>query len=265
MTSVIDVCNQALDLIRARATVTSIDPSDGSLAANILSRQYQNRIDALFRAAHWNCARYQSGLTLLKAARGTPENLNGVTPVPPMPWAYEYAWPSQPYCLKPRYIVPIWPVTAVNASSVPFTTSGGTMMTPYSGVEAPFITSSDVDANGNQIRVILTNVPQAQLVYTARIDDPDLWDSNFLDAAVALLASWICEPITGNNQLAAKSVALATELVRQARMSDGNEGTSVVDNTPDWIQIRMSRPVGMNTASALIGWDSLSMPGGSVF
>lgn len=255
----VTVVNQALDEIRARATVTSINPSDGSKAGDIASRHYQPRIDALSRSAHWNCLRFQATLTMLKAALGTPENPQGTNPTPPLPWLYEYAWPSTPFCLKPRFIVP--PLNVVGG--VPIMTNAG-IAQPSLAVKSaiPFQVSIDTDSNGNAIKVILCNIAQAQLVYTARITDPDLWDPQFLDAAVMTLAAWFCEPITGSDKLTVQKVQLATGMITQARIADGNEGPTSTDNLPDWIRVRSGSPDWAPVYT--IGWDSISFPGGVV-
>lgn len=266
MTSPVDIGNLALDAIRARANVTSIFPSDGSLAADVISSQYQIRIDALFRAANWNCARSQATLTLLKAAKGTPENLSGaLLPLPPKPWLYEYAWPSNPFCLKARFILPI-----INSASgaVPLTTADGSS-TWFGGFnrQIPFLSGNGLDASGNRIRTIMTNQPQAELVYTARITDPDLWDSSFTEAAISALAAWICQPVSGNNQLAKDNIQAAGATIMAARLADANEGTSQVDNTPDWIQARWRGGSTFNSQSAVPAqtWDAMSFPGGVVY
>lgn len=263
----VDICNYALDQIGARASVTSISPSDGTQAGDTCARHYQPRMDSLFRSALWNCARFQTpnGLTLLKARKGTPENPDGsVTSDPPFPWMYEYQWPSSPYALRARYIVPM--VQSGSTTSVPLMT-GPNVILPAAGSSKspiPFLVSSDIDANGNQIRVILTNQPQAQLVYTARVTDPTLWDAELVDAASMYLATWLVTPIQGNLQQAARCQQLVKELVVAARVGDGNEGPNIVDMTPDWIAAR-ARGSGFAMPAVAAMWDSLPFANGEVF
>ena len=54
--------------MRAGVTVQSIDPSDGSLAGDIMARNYQPRVDGVSRAAQWNCLRFEQPLTLMRAS-----------------------------------------------------------------------------------------------------------------------------------------------------------------------------------------------------
>lgn len=264
--SPVDICNAALDQISARATVTSIDPSDGTQAADICARHYQPCMDSLFRSALWNCARFQTpaGLTLLKARAGTPENPDGTTtPNPPMPWMYEYACPSAPYMLRGRYIVPI--VQTGTGTTPPLMTGPVTILPAFAaGDIIPFIVGTDVDKSGNIQRVILTNQPDAQMVYTARIDDPTLWDPEFRQAAEMYLATWIVMPIQGNLQQAARCEQAVKALVAQARSADGNEGPNMVDLTPDWI-IARTRGSGLSIPSVACMWDSLAFPAGVAF
>lgn len=291
--TIIDIANQALDACRARASVSSVLPSDGSLAGNVITRHFWPRMDSLARAALWNSHRFQTQLTLLAARQGVDENPDGsFYGNPPWPWLYEYALPTgaqftvtvaqdtttsatqtvtvpnAPMFLRGRFIVP----QVINsAAGAPIMTGGGfanSVPFPVGAVPPiPFIISSDVDANGNQMKVLLTNAQQAQFVYTSRIVDPTLWDPSFLEAAVATLASWIEQPINGNNQLGAFLVQQAQEAILRARVSDGDEGTSMIDNTPDWISARALPAAGMIGASSFYGpaWDSMAFPGGIVF
>jgi hypothetical protein len=113
----VDVANLSLDGIGARMSVTSLTPPLPAPNAVVVARQYQLRIDGLSRAAHWNCLRYQAPLTLIKAAKGTPENPNGTTLlIPPTPFQYEYALP--PDCLKARYILPKCPDDGMAATPI---------------------------------------------------------------------------------------------------------------------------------------------------
>lgn len=293
MTMTVDIGNQALDLCRARATVTSIFPSDGTLAGDVLARQFWPRIDALFRSAQWNCARFQTQLTLLRAMQGTDENTDGSKyGNPPSPWLYEYAMPTgsafsvtvpanvsggtqtvnvpaAPLFLRGRFIVP----TQVSTSgTVPIMTGGGLLPPVALGAmpPVPFLIGSDLDAASptpNQMKVLLTNAQQATLCYTARVTDPSLWDAGFTQAAVATLAAWIEQPLTGSNQLTQMLVQIAQGFIQEARVSDGDEGTTMVDNVPDWMSARSMVNPGMVASSSYTGrlYDSMSFPGGVVF
>src|SRR5258708_422218 len=141
MTSPVDLSNLALDQIGARVTITGINPASppNNKAAEVASRTYQIHADAVFRAAHWNSARLQQPLTLLRAARGTPENPAGTTlRVPPIPWAYEYAY--LPDCLAVRFVIPKAPQAV---GSVPLMTNMGFVNRPLVNTGVPFVPAID--------------------------------------------------------------------------------------------------------------------------
>lgn len=253
------LCNMALASVGGQSTVSSIFPSDGSVEGNLLSLIYQQQIDTLSRAAHWNCLRKQISLTVVKAAVGTPENPLGAGPTPPIPWTYVYALP--PDCLKARFILPY-----INSAAVSPPLTGGSVglappLLPSVVGAVKFAVALDTDALGNPARVILTNMNQAILVYTARVDDPNLWDAHFTAAAIATLASWAVDGLARNAQLAAQKGNQAKEIIVMARCSDGNEGPTTTDHVPDWISIRGASANFFGGAAYYMGWDNIAFPG----
>ena len=263
MPSIVDIVNLALDEIKARATVTSVFPSDGSLAANVASRQFWLRLDALARSANWNTHRMQLPLAVLKAAQGTPENVNGSTlPIPPAPWLYEYAIPTNPIFLKARKILPL--LGSGSSSVIPLTTGGNAVVPEMlRGGNVKFQVASDLDAYGNQITVILTNWYQAQLVYTARVTDPNRWDPLFTQAAVGVLASYFCLPVNGDKTLASGLIARAKEIIINARVIDGDENPERHEHVPDWIAARSGWSWNGGATVGDYGYDAMSFGDGS--
>jgi hypothetical protein len=271
VTAVVDIVNQAASQIGARAQCTSVNPSDGTPLGDAASLLYTGRIQALLRAAHWNCCRWQAPLTLLKAAAGTPPNVNGTTlPIPPLGFLYEYAYPAD--CLAGRFVIPTpLPQPAVS----PPLTTGPIQVLPFArlSVSVPFVTALDFNTQvpPARVKVILTNAYTAQLVYTADIsNEPDLWDPSLTDAAVAYLAAWLVNPLNMKSSLLQERGAMVKELVMAARVSDGNEGVTPNDHVPDWIQSRL-RSGGFNFSSYENGanymgsWSVLGLPGGISF
>lgn len=220
-TSDVAICNLALSAVGSRSSIAAL--SEGSVEANSCGLHYTPALEAVLQAAHWNFARKQGTAALLKD--GT---VVGGTP-PPAPWLYEYAYPAD--CLQIRYVLP---QLASAQGVVPGTVPTQAVAT------APvyFILSSDTDAGGNDTNVILTNQPQAILVYTKRITNPNLFDAVFVDAFAYYLASRICFNLTGDKQIARDIFKIADALSRQARASNGNEGITVIDSVPDWIRVR---------------------------
>jgi hypothetical protein len=264
MVSPVDVANMALDTIGARYSITSLDPPAPAPNAITVARHYQNKIDALHRAAHWNFARKQAPLSLLKAAKGTQENPDGTAlPLPPFPWQYEYAYPSD--CLLARYLI-CNPQGANGGFAMPVF-GAGVGVTPLWGLTpaGKFVVAVDTDASGNQVKVILTNIEFAECVYTARIVNPDLWDPQFLMAGSATLGAWLVNPTSGDGEMLKNLTAIVSGIVNQARVSDGNEGATSTDYVPDWMAVRgVTGLWAIDTTGAYYGWQAMTLPGGMV-
>lgn len=95
-------------------------------------------------------------------------------------------------------------------------------------------------------RVILTNQEFATMVYCADANtgvpgtdaNYDVYDDLFIDAYSKILGATICIPLTGDKKLANLAIQEANAKILEARKSDGNEGLTFNDITPDWIRIR---------------------------
>lgn len=272
VTSPVQLCNLALSQIGARAQVQLINPSDGTAMGDACSLLYQPTVDAFARAAHWNCLRMQTGppgstqpppLQLLKAAVGTPEQLaNPALTAPPQPWAYSYALP--PDCLKARFLIPS---LTQAATTPPLTTAGGVMLPVGLNVGAiPFTVAVDFDAQGNEAQVLLTNLSNAQLVYTRRLINVALWDVAFTMGAKAALAVWLAPSVNGSAALMKGAMEIAKATLDAARVSDGNEGPQTMDHEASWISARYRRSGGLvNAGFNSMGWDAYSFPGGVTY
>lgn len=264
MANPVSLCNTALGQIVARTQITSLSPPApaNNLAAQVMADLYQPQADAVFRSAHWNCARKQTQLTLLKAAIGTPENPSGTTlPVPPIPWLYEYGYPAD--CLKMRFVMPLPNPQATG--QVPLMTNVGVTFAPLVNTGMPFVPAVDTDQDDNQIRVILSNARQAQGVYTARIANVDLWDPSLQNAVIGALAAWAAPAISGSMDRQKLAIGIASSLIAAARISDGNEGITSADSIPDWMQVR-NAGLGFGwdvpNGGFMAGWDSWGAPDG---
>ena len=265
MTSPTDIVNQALDSMGVNTPIQGISPAapSNSVVAQVASRNYQTQVDAIFRSANWNCTRQQAALNLFAAAAGTPENPSGTSlPIPPVPYLYEYAYP--PDCLKLRFVIPTL-LQTVNEVPIMTTTSLGAW--PRAQTAIPFTPNISQDANGNDVRTILTNARGAQGIYTKRVTNPDLWDSQLKTAVIATLAAMFVPPLNMDKGLMAAKVQLAVGVIAMARLSDGNEGITSTDHYPDWIQARNAggwHAMGLDGAGGgefwSGGWDSIEMP-----
>jgi hypothetical protein len=265
MTSPVDVANLALDAIGAGLTITSLTPPAPAPNANVVARQFGPKMQALQRAAHWNFNRAQVSLNLLKARQGTPENPGGTTlPQPPVPWLYEYQVPAD--CLAARFLICNPPNTSGTTPPI-FPQTAGVLFPIFPQTGWKFQVATDTDASGNRLKVILTDLEFADLVYTTDFtNNPDLWDASFLMAAPAFLGMWLVNPINRNAVIYKEMVEMTAAVVTQARISDGNEGLESQDNIPDWIRVRESWAIGWGPpgiGQCFYGWSSLGLPGGT--
>lgn len=261
--STISLANRSLLSVGARASISSLQ--EGSVEANAISTLFVPTFQQLARSAAWNCLKKQATLSLLAAAQGTPENPLGTTlPLPPTPYLYSYALPSD--CLQVRYIVPSFP-NSTPTGTTPLTTASVTASSWFPGAMAiPFSVSYATDTNNNPITVILCNQTQAQAVYTVDQPNPVVWDSLFQAAFVASLAAYLVPALSLDLPLMDRSIKAAEEMIRQARVRDGNEGITSVNRNADWMTARMIGGYGYTGGSgyapALCGdYGSMTWPG----
>ena len=235
MADQLSIANRSLLMVGARSQVSSINPSDGSAEANAISVLYTPTFEALARTAQWNCLTRQQTLSLLAAAEGTPENPGGLSlPLPPSPWLYSYAYPSD--CLDVRYIVPSLPSN--EGGAVPATTinnAAGAWIP--SGGQIPYSVTTDNNSTSPRL-VILTNQDQAQAVYTQNQPNPATWDSLFQAAMVASLGAFLVPALSLSFPLMQLAIKTAEGAIAQARTADGNEGVTTMDHLPDWMRAR---------------------------
>lgn len=259
-----DVVNRALDAIGAPSIG---DLQEGTTEAKAALRVYSPVRQQLLRSAHWNFSRTQATLTMLndatgqtaiqQAAAGYPVTVGNGT-VGMRPWVYEYEWPTNG--LLARWVpVQMYPAPTV---SPPLMT--GLQATPWAYQRpARFLVAQDtvppftgtpaswagypapLQGRGRSSQtVILTNQPNATLVYTADILECDIWDSLFTQAIVTVLASFLAMPLIADKRVA---MAVRREMVEgarraldQARVRDGDEGWNQADLQVDWMRARNS-------------------------
>lgn len=221
-TSDVAICNLALSAVGTRSSIASM--TEDSVEARECNLHYTPALEAVLASAHWNFARKQGTATLLKDG-----SIVGTTNPPPPPWLYEYGYPDD--CLGVRYVLP-------QLASAQGVVPGSVPVESVASAPVYFIMSSDTDQSGNDRNVLLTNQPQAILVYTKRITNPNLFDAPFVDAFALYLASRVAFQLTGDRQLARDIFGRADDLTKSARASNGNEGITVIDSVPDWIRVR---------------------------
>lgn len=292
------VANEALDSIGSPLSLGDIE--DGSDEAAIVLRHYRQCLQQMLRAAHWQFARKQAPLLMLADASGQTPNVGSVVP---QGWQYEYAYPTD--CMKVRFVP--WnplnsgvPVPAGNIqipTNVPLT--GGADTLPFQTMRqrpTRFLIATDYnyppqsgqmtwDVQGESPQgrtVVLTNVNQASIVYTALMLYPSVWDPLFRSAMVAYLACEVALPLWVRKgdpkfglQMKEAQMKVTKDKVTEARLVDGNETTSSADMVVDWMTTR--RDSGLWAGPAWNGmpgggdgyygqgWDTLPINGATAF
>lgn len=174
---------------------------DGSKFAKAALAIYGQTRDEILRGGDYDFAERNINANLLKSAPAggyTPTRpWNGVTDPPP-PWLYEYTYPSD--CLQVRNIKPI-PIFVMNFDPQPHT----------------WTIENDQYFSPAQ-KVILTNVPSAQLVYTAQVTDPTTWEADFIEEFSADLARRLA---SSNPDMAKLAAADASQARAEAETTEG--------------------------------------------
>lgn len=287
------VAQQALDAAAIDFLLGNIE--EGTRQAQVCLRAYGTCLKQMLRGAHWDFARRSEPLLLL--ADGSGQTVGVGSTVPGGRFIYEYGYPTD--CAKLRYI-PWWPF--VNPStptgnitppspSAPVVTN--LSQPPYLGlpqVPAPFLITSDPNYIPNGAAndqpgiaptgrtVILTNVQNAQAIYTYEATYPNLWDEQFRAALVAYIASEIALPLATDKkfglQIRDENIKIAMNKVREARVTNGNETWASSDIGVDWMRTRMvggyatwngSTWNGLSPGMWWGGWDSIGFANGSAF
>lgn len=259
MTSPVDIANRALLAVRAANTLTAIDGTSGGPTGRRVAMLYTPVVRQALSGAWWNFARAAAPLSLLKAQPGTPENPGSATPTwdpktqPLPPWLYSYAYPDD--CVQFQRVLPQMNLDGGNFPVPIFSTPTGPVFEGWytEAPPIPFQPATDFDSEDppQSINIVLTNMPQAIGRYTRFIEDPTLWSDNFQEAVVAALAGKLAIPESGDKVMARDQIALANKIMQDARVSDANEGMTVQEHIPDWIQ---AHGWGGGWCGGLNGW-----------
>ena len=134
-------------------------------------------------------------------------------------------------------VVPLWP--GVMSATAAYSNTAGL----YLENSVPYQITLDQDASGNRIKVVLSNIENALLVYTAMVDDPNLWDDEFAEAFIYALGSQLVGSLIGDKQMDKELFEKAQMLATTARAVDANEQPLSPNHTPDWIRARGGTPV----------------------
>lgn len=174
-------------------------PTDKSRGAEVCRLWYGLVKDSILSAAFWPEAQKITYLGLVNTRDSDTWAEDNARPG----YTYAYALPSD--MLRPRY------------------------MTDYSRFLVGTIAGQ---------RVLSSNLQQAALVYTERLDDVSAMGAELQMALVYGLAANICMPITGKRSRALDLRNEANELITTARVSAANTSNEQQESLPDWIIAR---------------------------
>ena len=226
MASEVEICNLALAHLGDDATVSSIDPPEGSSQSEHCARFYPIARDSLLQMHTWNFA----------SRRVT---LASVT-MPYTMWRYAYACPGDMMTA-----VAILPPEAENDYAIkPFPTD----MAGWGWVNAPFVGAGtyvpqqyqiETDTSGN--KVIYTNQENALLRYQALVTDTTKFDPLFVMALSWHLASMLAGPVvkgTEGAQQGRQCTQMMMAYLQQARASDANQRNVRPEHITPWVSGR---------------------------
>ena len=177
MATEVSICSNALRRL-GDDPITSL--TDDSERARLCNAFYEDARDACLRSHPWNFAITRASLTQLSDS-------------PVYGYDYQYALPTDPYCLR---------VLAMEYEDYIF----------------------KVENFSTQGRVLLTDEETAKIIYIARITDTTLFDSLFVDTLITKLASDLAYPVTNSLKVQEQMYRLYQLKLSEARSIDGQEG-----------------------------------------
>ena len=122
-------------------------------------------------------------------------NLAKLSTAPAFEYANQFALPTDPFCLR---------VLKMEFEDFEF----------------------KIENLAGQGRVLLTDEGEAKITYIARVTDPSLFDSMFVDTLTAKLAVDLAYPVTNSTTLQAQMQKLFERKLSEARSLDSTEGTT---------------------------------------
>jgi hypothetical protein len=185
VTTVARVCNLALGLVGQRQFIDNL--TENSTEAQVCAVYYESTRNELLQAWHWRFATKRAVLAL------TTETRTG--------WGYCYAAPAD--MLTPRRI---W----------------DGQREPGAGEAIPFGWELNDAASGH---LVLTDMEQAELIYTAEFTNVALWPPLFVKAVAAQLAVYLAGALPVKPELMPTLQRNATLALQTAAAHDANAAT----------------------------------------
>lgn len=221
MSSEVDIVNLALAHLGDDATVSSIDPPEGSAQAEQCARFYPLARDVLLQMHPWNFATKRTIGAMLTSETDS--------------WAYAYVKPAG--CLQ---MLAVLPPDASDDYVVPgMTMNYGTMVNTPFPYALQFQTQPyQMEVLSTGAEVIYTDQEEAHLRYVARVTDAAKFPPLFVNALARLLAHYLAGPLLKGDVGRAEADGQYRKFlvdVAKATQQDGNASRSVARAAPSWI------------------------------
>lgn len=227
MASEVDICNLALGLLGDSATVSSINPPEGSAQAQHCARFYTIARNTLLEMATWSFATRRAPLAQLD---------NSSTE-----WQFAYAMPAGVV-----NVIAVLPPDATDDYSQTFSPPD-VQQFPLGTTEIDLLNSTytpqpyTVEVNDQGQSIILTNVENAVMRYTVTATDSAKFSPLFVVALSWLLASMLAGPLIKGDAGAAEAkrcLQMFQVFEAQAEASDANQRNVTARQIVPWISGR---------------------------
>lgn len=207
MAGLVEIYNLALSAATSRSSLSAV--TENSREAEICNLWYPSVRDHVFRAAFWPCLQ---GTTSLAVIAERDFDVAWTAGDPRDPWRFAYSLPAD--IIRARYL------------------------TTYNRFELSLYTPSGKTPGEGSSRALLTNQPNAQLVYSVRMENTEHWDPDLVMSVVYGLAAAISNPLHGKRAIQADNLQRANEIIMAARLHSANEQERQHEAVPDWIAAR---------------------------
>lgn len=222
MASVVDICNLALSHLGDTATLSSIDPPEGSAQAQHCHTFYPMARDSLLELHYWNFSMRRVALASTDA---------------PYPmWQYGYLVPSDAIniiSVLPPDVADDYSVKFVPTDAPLFAHNYSPMIQTGRYIPQPF--TLETKADGSQ--VLYTNQPNAVLRYTAHVEDSTLFSPLFTLTLTWHLASMLAGPLIKGDAGAAEARRCAQMMatyLKEAQQSDAAQRSIKPEHVVPW-------------------------------
>ena len=222
MASEVDICNLALAHLGDTATVSSINPPEGSPQAEHCQRLYPIARDSLLEMHTWGFSTKRVALPLLATTVAQ--------------WDYVYQSPNDVL----NYLA-VLDTAAADDYSVNFPIAYTQLGVVNTGLGLYTPQPFEVETLQDGTQVIYTNQENATLRYTASVTDPTTFSALFIDALAHLLASYLAGPVIKGDVGRAESKGqyqIFQTIYARATSSDANSRRVIVKQSTPWIAAR---------------------------